>query len=100
MPVEITQEMRVALDFLARTGQEFYVTREVQLDGCQCWVYGGFRTDNYEPGLAAVVCCLEHRQAFERAQARWNDPDVCERFADTEGILAMKELFTEEITNG
>lgn len=93
--VVVTEEMRVALTVLASEGVRFHPTREKTL-GCGCVIQAGWVTRKMEPGLSVKTCSPAHSEAFQRARARWADPDVVARFDGVEGHLSMATLLEEE----
>lgn len=92
----VTPAMTLALELMERAGVEFHPTRQKML-ACGCFVLGGWVVAKKEPGIRTRGCCPEHREAAERAQARWGDLDVAERFRDVDAEFAMAELLAEEI---
>jgi hypothetical protein len=50
-----------------------------------------------ERRIRATCCSPSHHAAAERVMARWEDPDVVERFKDTFAGDSFKALFAEEV---
>lgn len=96
MTVEVTREMRLAMDLLGRAGVEFHPTAQKVLP-CGCFVLGGWVIASKEIGIRVRHCSPEHELAYGRAEERWEDPDVSARFYDVDAVVAMAELLTEEI---
>lgn len=88
--------MRAALDLVRLLGTTYHTTREQRLD-CGCVASGGWRTDTYEPFAGVLPCSPEHREAAQRAYARWGDDDSLVRFKGAGAVEALVALLRDEI---